>query len=734
MDTPLPHLDSQRLPAEITPFIGRQDDLARLQGLLRDPTIRLVTLTGTGGVGKTRLACEVSAALQKDYPDGVFFVSLAPLNTAADLLPAITETLGIRLPLGGDLHQAVLERLHSRQALLILDNFEHLLDGALLVHDILAAAPAVKVLATSREKLDLQGEVLYHLHGLAIPPPNAQGQAGEYDAVRLFVSRACQADPRFSLDENNAAAINQLCRLVDGIPLGILLAAAWVELFSPQEIAAQVQRDLDFLSSQSRDTLPRHRSLRAVFDSSYNRLDPVLKTVLVRLAVFRAGFTLSAAEAIAHADLRSLLALAHKSLLSRDPTTGRYHLHELLNQYITEKLSPDEYQSLRAEHSGYYLGLLSQYEAALKSASQLDALDTLQADFENIRQAWVWAVEQGDQAALQHAAKPLYALCDMRCRFYEGEALFNLAWQRLAPQAGQLPIPGLMLLLLSWIDLHGYRERLKPTDELISLATDCHEQAKLAGDPEALATSLVVLGVLAELNGDCPAAIEDYERGLRTDPGLDDFYWINLRIGLCYQRIGDYARALRAFDQSLLRGKTLGERVKIGWSLFNGGETLLLQGDLAGAEERLTQARSQFLAAGTAMGIMWCNYTLARLALASGDPLSANELAEAALQTAGQIIPTAWKDRVKELIGQIDKAKLAQSTKATRPAHTLVEPFSSRELEVLQLLKTDLSGPEIAQRLTISLNTVRYHTKNIYQKLQVCNRREAVHRAEELGW
>ncbi len=731
MGFPLPLPASEGLPIEITPFIGRQGELARLQELLRDPAVRLIALVGPGGVGKTRLAWEATAKLQAVFAQGIIFVPLAHLNTPAELLPALLEALNIQLPLGGDLRRAILDDLNSQHTLLILDNFEHLLDGALLVHEILAAAPRVKVLVTSREKLNLQGEVIYHLQGLGLPPLLAAGQVGDYDAVRLFIQKACQASPDYRLNDHDVPAVVRLCRLVDGMPLGILLAAAWMEQFSPQEITAQVEGDFDFLESQGRNTPPRHRSLRAVFDSSFSRLDGSLQTVFIRLAVFRAGFFLPAAAAVAGAELQSLLALVNKSLLSRDPATARYYLHELLSQYIAEKHTTEEYQSLRSAHSRYYLELLNHHEATLKSGSQLAALDALQADFENIRHAWQWAVEQRDEPAIQRSTKSLYAFCDMRCRFYEGEALFRLAWQGLSPLTGQPPSSVLSLVLLSWIDLHSYIEKLAPSDELASLAQACYEQAKLAGNLEALAPSLVVLGALAEKQLNYPAAIQYYERGLQADPGLDDFYWINLRIGLCYQLMSEYPLALQSFNRSLQRGKTLGERVKIGWSLFNSGETLLLQGDVTGAEEYLSQAHDFFHETSTSVGILCSKYSLSRAALAADDPIRAKMLAEAALQIAGQIHSAAWANKVNDLLELIaDK----QPTELPGLSPSLVEPLSSRELEVLQLLKTDLSGPEIAHRMTVSLNTVRYHTKNIYQKLQVNTRREALRRAVELGY
>ena len=217
---------------------------------------------------------------------------------------------------------------------------------------------------------------------------------------------------------------------------------------------------------------------------------------------------------------------------------------------------------------------------------------------------------------------------------------------------------------------------------------------------------------------------------MKSSPALDDIYWVNMRIGLCHQAAEEYPEAIQSFQISLQRGKRTGERVKMGWSLLNIGDTLLRQGNPKEAKEYLEQALALFQEVGTTMGVLWSNYSLSRIALDIGNPTHSRELAEDALQIARQIHSIKWIRKVEELLGQIDP----QPKQAVARSGDLdLEPFSQRELEVLQLLKSDMSGPEIARTLVISLNTVRYHTKNIYQKLQVNNRLEAIYRAKELG-
>ena len=721
-----------KLPGRLTPFIGRQTDLDMVQTLLRDPFVRLITILGAGGMGKTRLALQLADILQAQFQHGVVFIPLAQLNSIDELLPELAGSLGVQLPPAGDLQQALMDTLADRQVLLVLDNFEQLLEEAMLVHDMLAAGPQVKVLVTSREKLNLEGECLYRLQGLSLPAPGSAQRAEEFDAVRLFLQKARQARPGFCMDAENTPDVVRICQQVDGLPLGILLAAAWVEHFSPAEIANQTSRSLDFLTGELRDAAPRHSGMRAVFDSSYHRLDQGQKTVFRRLAVFRGGFNLAAAEAVADANLRILLALVDKSLLWRDPDSGRYDMHELLRQYASEELAAaGEPGSISAAHANYYITFVVQRQVQLISSLQSQALDEIQVDFENIRQALRWVVEKRNFSAARAMIPGLYAFCDMRSRFYEGEAIFRQASQGLAARPGEEPDPVLALALLSWYDMRIYIERFESYAEIASQAKDCLKQARLRSDPEGTTASLVLLGAIAENQGNLQAAIRNYKKGLQSQASMDDVYWINIRIGLCHQTAREFPQAIQAFQASWQRGKATGERVKMGWSLLNIGDTLLLQGKLREAEQYLEQARSLFDEVGTTIGVLWSNYSLSRIALNLGNPTRSRELAETARQTARKIHSASWIRKTDTLLEQIDPGLEQAASGMEKPD---LEPFSPRELEILRLLKSELNGPEIARTLFISVNTVRFHTKNIYQKLRVNNRLEAIQRAKELGF
>jgi predicted ATPase/DNA-binding CsgD family transcriptional regulator len=722
---------TQPLPVHVAPLIGRQADLRKILALIQTPSVRLVSILGTGGVGKTRLALELARLLSDRFRGGAVFIPLARLSTIDELLPALAGVLGVQLLPGADLQQAFLKHLAGSEILLVLDNFEHLLDEARLISAILASSPQVKVLITSREKLNLEAETLYHLSGLELPPQDDLENVQDYGAVSLFLQKANQVQPGFSLNAANIASVIQICHLVDGNALGILLAAAWLEHFAPTEIAKEICTSFDLLSAEMRDVEPRHFSMRAVFDSSFNRLDQHLQTIFQRLSVFRGGFDLAAASAVADADLRTLIALVDKSLLVRDLQTGRYELHELLHQYASEKLADTgDLENVLALHAKYYITFVCQRKKRLMSSSQATALDEIEADFDNIRQAWAVVIQERDFTSAQAALPGLYAFCDMRSRFYEGEALFRLARDGLAPYTGESSHTAFTLIVLSWYDMWTYIEHFESFDEISTQAQECLKHGISTHNSQATAASFVLLGAIAEDQHDFRTALQYYKDGMRADPLLDDYYWVIMRIGLCHQALKEYPEAIGAFRTSLQRGRETGERVKTGWSLLNIGDTLLLQGSPADAERHLEQACVLFGEVGTRVGVLWSNYSLSRAAIALGDRARGGELAERARQLAQKIHSAAWMTKMEDLFHQLD-SQIPQNDGERKNQHA--ETFSIRELEVLQLLKSDLNGPEIARRLVISLNTVRYHTKNIYRKLGAGTRLEAIRRAKELG-
>ncbi|MFN8457938.1 MAG: tetratricopeptide repeat protein [Anaerolineae bacterium] len=431
------------LPPQPTPFIGRETELAELSSRLNDSACRLLTLVGPGGVGKSRLALQAAAKTLDSFLHGVYFVSLTAVSSSEFVVPTLADALKFTFYGGEEPRTQLLNHLRHKEMLLILDNFEHLLastkegegGGIELLTQILAAAPDVKLLVTSRERLNLQGEWLFEVQGLPFPQLPADALSDQkhltekvesYSAVQLFVQSAGRIQADFSLTEAEKLAVARICDLVAGLPLGIELAAAWVRLLSCAEIAQEIERNLNFLATSVRDVPERHRSLRAVFAHSWNLLSAAEQQVFKQLSVFRGGFRREAAERLTGANLPVLAALVDKSFLRRS-ASGRYEIHELLRQYAAEKLaaSPPEQEQTQDLHCDYYLNFLAQREAQLTGEKQKETLAEISAEIENARAGWRWAVAQGQIAPLEKAAEGLYLFYDLRSRFQEGNEAFR---------------------------------------------------------------------------------------------------------------------------------------------------------------------------------------------------------------------------------------------------------------------------------------------------------------------
>jgi DNA-binding SARP family transcriptional activator/predicted ATPase len=439
-----PFTDSppHNLPAPTTPFIGRARELAELIALVQRPGVRLVTLVGAGGMGKSRLALEVGQTLRTTVADGVFFVALAGQAAPASVAPAIAAALGLELR--GDLRRALCQALRTKQLLLILDNCEHLLPASAeqsaemveLIAELVQSAPAVQLLATSRQRLNLRSEHLYTVEGLHFNHEATVAAASGSAAVRFFVQSVQRIQPPFTLTEANVPAVLRLCTLVQGMPLGLELAAAGADQLTPDEIALEVAKSLDFLTTEWRDLPARQRSMRAVFAWSWQLLSAVEQQVLRQLSVFRGGFTRIAAEAITSTSLRVLTSLTHKSLLHWQKTAsapGRYLLHELLRQFAAEQsaLASAEKEYVAASHSEFYLHWVAQREHRLMCHDPRTAVAEIQGEIDNVRQAWEWAVRQQQIQTLDASAFALWQFYRLVSLNSEGAQRFQFAVESL---------------------------------------------------------------------------------------------------------------------------------------------------------------------------------------------------------------------------------------------------------------------------------------------------------------
>lgn len=385
-----------------------------------------MSLVGPGGIGKTRLALAVAEHVKDDYVRGAHFVSLASLASLEEIVPTIAATLRFKFYESPDSEeQQLLNYLHTKHLLLLLDNFEHLLDGVGLVDRILTEAPQLTIIATSREGLNLAWECRYDVPGLITSP--AHGDFAQADAVRLFAERAWRAQPAFRLADERACVID-LCRRVEGMPLAIELAAAWLCVLPCTEIAGEL---LD-LENPLRQAPERHLSLRTTFDRTWASLTEREQHTFMALSVFRGGFTRQAGEAVTGAALPTLAGLVHKALLRRSPTTGRYEVHELLRQYGETRLEASgEAERVREAHSQYYLNLLAAREADLKGAREVEALADIEENIENARAAWFWAIAQGRFDIIGHALWALIRFYEVRHRVADWEEMFGSLVQEL---------------------------------------------------------------------------------------------------------------------------------------------------------------------------------------------------------------------------------------------------------------------------------------------------------------
>lgn len=424
------------LPDDPLPFIGRSVELALLDRLLADPSTRVLTIVGPGGMGKTRLAIEAARRhlATAHVPDGAVFVSLAALDDPCLITGPLADALGFSLYLRDQREHWTRDKqadqliayLRDKRLLLVLDNLEHLVGELSLLSSILAAAPGVKLLATSRERLDLRCETVLPLQGMAVVSEERHAAYG--DAVELFVSTAQRAHPGLELSPAELDAVVTICRCVDGMPLGVELAAAWAGILSPAEIAAEIQGNLDTLSSSMRELPERQRSVRAVFDYAWANLSEAERNGVQQLVVFQSDFTREAAQQVAGMSLVTLRSLVQKALVRAD-AAGRYHVHELLRQFVAERSAglPEELGSIQERHSAYYVALLAQLEPALCGPGQSEALAAIEHERYNVAAAWKWAAAQGRADLLEQAMESLCEFHRIRGNQEEGSVLFHIA-------------------------------------------------------------------------------------------------------------------------------------------------------------------------------------------------------------------------------------------------------------------------------------------------------------------
>jgi predicted ATPase/DNA-binding SARP family transcriptional activator len=561
------------LPPSPTPLIGREAELAELRGLLADSACRLVTLVGPGGIGKTRLALQAASTQIDAFPDRVCFVGLTSLPSAELLVSTIAEALEVRLDQREDPKDQLFTYLRDRQLLLVLDNFEHLLDGAGLLAELLESAPHVKLLVTSREVLRLQWEQVFDVPGLEIPAVDQVDGIEDSNAVALFLQRARSQQRSFHPQGAERVAVVAVCRALEGMPLGIELAATWVRVLSCQDIAQEIQRDGAVLSTTLRDLPARHRSLEAVFDHSYQLLIEDERRVFRAMAIFQGGCDRAAAVRVAGASLPLLQALVDKSLLRRS-VADRYDMHERIRQYAEKQLcAAGELAEARSRHLTYFLELAEAVEPKLQSHEQLIYLDQLDSEHDNLRAALAWGLAGGDTSLSVRLAGALGWFWFIHNHPTEGSGWLQRALERSQDDASSARAKALYAAAIIAISTGDSAHGAMWSEEAVALYRGL-------GDIRMYGYALGPLGVFTWEKGDIERNIALWEESLAVARAVGD-RWLETtllyHLGLVQP---DGRKATALWQEALTIGYALGDRWSISSALALLVQSALDQGDI----------------------------------------------------------------------------------------------------------------------------------------------------------
>lgn len=649
------------LPQRVTSFIGREYEIEEIEELLAMPLTRLLTLTGPSGCGKTRLALQVASNRVKFYSDGIWWVDLAALADP-ELIPlTVANVLGIREQTGMLWMDALVEYLHNREVLLVLDNCEHLVVAcARFVEAMLYACPQLQILATSRESLGISGERAWLVPSLTLPKDELKvgGMESNHaqlstfnfqpstllasEAVRLFVERAKAIQPSFALTQQNAQAIVQICRELDGIPLAIELAAARMKVLTAGQIAERIGDAVRLLTSGSRTAMPRQQTLRAAIDWSYDLLSDQEQTILRRLSVCTGGFTMEAAEAICSGggveveDVLDLLAaLVDKSLVmvtgQEQHGQARYRMLEIIRQYAREKLvEAGNLATIRDHHLAFYLNMAEQAEPMLLSAEQLVWFDRLEIEHDNLRTALIWSLEREQQqerdVTREYASLRLAGALGWFW-FFRGYYIEGSDWlARVLTRSDIVPAVVRAKALVRQSRLELWKSRIEQGKALAEEGLTLYREA---GDIRGMAEAFAALGVAARMQVNRPSAqtlfteslslsrVVGYTRGIAESLG---------NLGAIAREQGDYEQATRLLAESLEQWRVTGEKWGIAWALGHLGVVAQAQGDYTQATKLCEESLALNRTVGTKWSIANMVKTLGTLARLQGDYDRAHEL------------------------------------------------------------------------------------------------------------
>lgn len=639
---PRSHPSPNNLPAPVTSFVGRAREIEAVTALLEKH--RLVTLTGPGGCGKSRLALEAAIGALAAGSDGVWLVELAPMTDAALVAHAIFATLSLKEEVGRDPLGMIADAIADSSVLLVIDNCEHVVHScAAVAETLLKSCPSLRILATSREPLAIVGERSWEVPPLSFPLAGEEtvGRFADYGAIRLFVDRAGASDPAFNLDDNNAPSIAQICRRLDGMPLALELAASRIRTMSVEQIAARLDDRFRLLTGGSRTALPRHQTLRGVMDWSYALLSDGERRLFARLSVFAGGFTLAAAEKVGAAGgdrgdtVELLTRLVEKSLVSVDRRRdeARYSLLETVRAYAAEALeAAGEREPARSAHAAFFLALAEEAAPHLKGSGQRVWLQILGEEHDNLRAALGWLAATAEHDKEMRLATALWRACYLSGHYAEGRRWLERALDHhdVPPSVRAEALIGAGALAFYQCDYdeaeHRYREALS--------------LYRAAGDKRGIASALTFLGRVARERAQYDRCLRLHAEALTIYRALGDAWGTadSLQMsGFASWLRGALDAAERSSEEALERFRELRDEERVAWAMMDLGAVAHYRRDEPKARRLLDESRSSFEVLGFKEGLAWSYNLIALIEIEGGDYETASRHLRGALSLHGEL-------------------------------------------------------------------------------------------------